>query len=111
MNGIKGVREEPGATVVELEGKIDITNFAYIQEFAQEKIGESDKDEFIFDMKDVTYTSSAGLRMFNAVSIVASESGKSYKLIRLRKDIEKMFQMIGYASAFRIESEEEDENN
>ena len=58
-------------------------------------------------MKEVTYVSSAGLRMFSAVNQKATENIISYKLIQMKESISKLFQLTGYASAFTIELLEE----
>ena len=58
-------------------------------------------------MNDVTYVSSAGLRMFSAINQYAEEKQYVYKLIEMQNAILKMFQMTGYANAFQIEVKED----
>lgn len=84
--------------------KIDAKNFEDIQTKAINLLQDDDKiTEFVFDLDNVIYVSSAGLRMFSSVNKVAQERDVEYRLVNLRKDILKMFQLTGYASIFRIE--------
>ncbi len=84
--------------------KIDAKNFEDIQTKAINLLQDDDKiAEFVFDLDNVIYVSSAGLRMFSSVNKVAQERDVEYRLVNLRKDILKMFQLTGYASIFRIE--------
>lgn len=95
-----------GIATITLSGKIDATNFEQIQKEALEFLEREDVTGLIFQFKKVSYVSSAGLRMFSAVHKKTEELGKSYKLVQMRVDILKLFQMTGYASAFCIETDE-----
>ena len=97
-----------GIAVVSLNGKIDAMCFASIQEYALSLLDRNDVVGIVFDMKDVSYVSSAGLRMFAVVHKKAISVGKSYKLTQIRGDIFKLFQMTGYASAFSLEVQSEE---
>ena len=88
--------------------KIDAKNYEAIQNAAIGILEECDSDsQFVFDLDNVVYVSSAGLRMFSSVNKVALDHDVDYKLINLRKDILKMFQLTGYASIFKIEEKVE----
>ena len=106
QNGIIGITEENGCITVSLSGKIDANNFEEIQEKVLALI-ENDVRELVFNMDVVNYVSSAGLRMFSAINRKAAEKDISYKLTMMRRDIMKLFQMTGYASAFCIELKDE----
>lgn len=100
---------EPGVLNVKLAGKIDANNHEDIQLEAHEillKAG-SNVDAFEFDVNDVTYVSSAGLRMFSSVSKECKNKGIAYSLVGLRKDILRMFQLTGYANIFKIVEKQE----
>lgn len=88
--------------------KIDAKNYESIQKDAVAILKKCSEDShFVFDLNNVIYVSSAGLRMFSSVNKVAQEQNVNYKLINLRKDILKMFQLTGYASIFKIEEKVE----
>lgn len=97
-----------GIAIVKLSGKIDAVCFAEIQDAAVELLERNDVVGIVFDMKDVSYVSSAGLRMFSTVHKKSVSAGKSYKLTQIRGDIMKLFQMTGYASAFCLEVQAEE---
>lgn len=92
--------------VAKISGKIDAVNSRDIQSEAVSLIDDS-LSSFTFDMNDVTYVSSAGLRMFSSVAKSCKDIGIEYILAGLREDIVRMFKMTGYSSRFRIEMKEE----
>jgi anti-anti-sigma factor len=108
QDGIERIETVSGVCTLILSGKIDAANFEEIQ---RQTFVCSEKEEvksIVFDMNDVTYVSSAGLRMFSAVNRKTAELGKEYKLTHLREDILKLLQLTGYSSAFSIEVKNND---
>ena len=115
-SGISDMYEEEDLTdpdepkiisVIALKGKIDKTNYADILSEALILLKSDRIAGLRFDLQDVNYVSSYGIQMFMTVNNKAAELEKSYKLVKLRKDISSLFQMLGYASAFRVEEAEE----
>lgn len=104
ITGFDSYELKNGNMTIYLTGKIDASNSETIQECIANLIDENELSELIFDMNDVTYVSSAGLRMFSALNQKSIEYSIEYRLINMRQDIQKMFQMTGYASAFSIET-------
>ena len=104
ITGFDSYELENGNMTIYLTGKIDASNSETIQEYIASLIDENELSELVFDMNDVTYVSSAGLRMFSALNQKSIEYSIEYRLINMRQDIQKMFQMTGYASAFSIET-------
>ena len=100
------IHTDPHVYMIPLSGKIDAQASTDIQNKALETITLTDCNKLIFDVNDVTYVSSAGMRMFATVSQAARSSGKQYELVQMREDILKIFQMTGYASAFAIKMKE-----
>lgn len=108
ISGIIGKEIEKNQIKIILSGKIDAMNYESIQTEVMELIDNAtDLREFIFDMSAVNYVSSAGLRMFSAINKAVSGHNAHYMLIEMRRDIYKMFQMTGYASAFSIKVKDE----
>lgn len=83
--------------------KIDARNYEEIQKEIIDILKSKEVDEFVFDLNEITYVSSAGLRMFSAINKVAVENCIDYKLINLVSDVYRMFELTGYTGAFRIE--------
>lgn len=90
--------------LIKLSGKIDAANYEEIQEKVLNLLNTDEEIESLtFDVNEVSYVSSAGLRLFSAINTVCKKNQISYKLSGLREDIMKMFQLTGYASIFKIE--------
>lgn len=87
------------------ESKVDATNYSEIEEIVMNFIDTMSESEFVFDLKNVIYVSSAGLRMFSAINNAVSDAGIDYKLINLKKNILSMFQLTGYSSMFKVEGQ------
>lgn len=87
--------------------KIDAKNYSEIEADAESVIRDMTEREFIFDLKNVVYVSSAGLRMFSSINTAVAETGAEYRLINLKNDILKMFQLTGYSSMFKVERQPE----
>jgi anti-anti-sigma factor len=101
--------DTPNTLTVKLTGKIDGNNNEDIQLEACELLNGigDDVESFVFDVNDVTYVSSAGLRTFSALSKECKNRGIAYSLVGLRKDIVRMFQLTGYANIFKIVEKQE----
>ena len=82
---------------------IDAKNFSSIEKDAIIVMNENtDMQSLIFDLSNITYLSSAGLRMFSAIHNAAQESHIDYELVGCSKDIKEMFLLTGYSSIFTI---------
>ena len=56
--------------------------------------------EVVFDLADVDYISSAGLRIFLATHQKMSASGGSMTLIRVRPIVKEIFDIVGFSDVF-----------
>lgn len=101
--------QDPSVLKVKLAGKIDANNHEDIQLETYEllKNASDEVESFEFDVNDVTYVSSAGLRMFSSISKECKNKTIAYSLVGLRKDILRMFQLTGYANIFKIVEKQE----
>lgn len=95
------------ATFMSTCAKIDAKNYSDIEDAALQVIADITESEFVFNLENIVYVSSAGLRMFSAINNSLQESGIEYRLINLTKDILKLFQLTGYSSMFRVEGKPE----
>lgn len=102
------VVESDQHVIARLSGKIDGINSGEIQEEALKLLElDPDAEDFTFDMNEVTYVSSAGLRMFSAVARACKDLSIPYTLNGLRDHIVRMFQLTGYSSSITIIPREE----
>lgn len=81
---------------------INAKNYAEIEDLAEAIIEDMVEDELIFDLDNVIYVSSAGLRMFSSLNTKLQDVGIGYQLINLMDEILKMFQLTGYSSMFKV---------
>ena len=56
--------------------------------------------EVVFDLADVDYISSAGLRIFLATHQKMTASGGSMTLIRVRPIVKEIFDIVGFSDVF-----------
>lgn len=107
------ITEKDDCMVIKFEPccpKIDARNYEDVQrEILDILKGKESEDKdiksLIFDLSNIVYVSSAGLRMFSAVNRVAIDRCIDYKLVDLIPDVYRMFELTGYVSQFRIEEQ------
>lgn len=111
-------------TVVRLEGRLDGQTYQALIETARNAYDEGSRD-FLIDLSDLTYISSAGLVALHSVALLANgnalpdtEAGwsairstgrasnegiqKHIKLYNPREDVKNVLDMVGFNNAFEI---------
>jgi anti-anti-sigma factor len=117
-------------TVIKLDGQLDGQNFQELITKAQELHSAGARD-FLLDLSDLTYISSAGLVALHSVALMTrgeelpdleggwsayrsmdrtSESGvqKHVKLLNPRSEIMGVLDMVGFSSVFEIYTDREE---
>ena len=120
-------------TVIKLDGQLDGQNFQELITKAQELHSEGARD-FLLDLSDLTYISSAGLVALHSVALMArgeelpdmeggwsayrsmgrsGEAGvqKHVKLLNPRSEIMGVLDMVGFSSVFEIYTDREEAVN
>jgi anti-anti-sigma factor len=120
-------------TVIKLDGQLDGQNFQELITKAQELHSAGARD-FLLDLSDLTYISSAGLVALHSVALMArgeelpdleggwsayrsmgrsSEAGvqKHVKLLNPRSEIMSVLDMVGFSSVFEIYTDREEAVN
>ena len=120
-------------TVIKLDGQLDGQNFQELITKAQELYSAGARD-FLLDLSDLTYISSAGLVALHSVALMArgedlpdmeggwaayrsmgrsSEAGiqKHVKLLNPRSEIMGVLDMVGFSSVFEIYTDREEAVN
>ena len=59
--------------------------------------------DFVIDLEDVTYISSAGLRVFEATDKLARRRGGTLRLVHPARSVRELFDMIGLANEITVE--------
>lgn len=80
-------------TVV-ISGRLDKVSSPQL---AEEMKPETEKGkDIVFDLKDLTYISSAGLRVFLTVAREAKEKGKKATIINVNSNVMDIFNITGF---------------
>ena len=120
-------------TVIKLDGQLDGQNFQELISKAQE-LHSTGAHDFLLDLSDLTYISSAGLVALHSVALMArgeelpdleggwsayrsmgrsSEAGvqKHVKLLNPRSEIMGVLDMVGFSSVFEIYTDRDEAVN
>lgn len=98
LNTNKTVDE--GRAVVALEGRLDTTTAPELENEINEII--EGLEELIFDMENLEYISSAGLRVLLASQKTMNKQG-SMKVINVNDQIMEIFEVTGFSDILTIE--------
>ena len=97
----KEINYEDDIQTVKLVGDLDVYSEEDFKSFIDEKI-KVDKD-VIFDLKDLDYLDSTGLGMFMIVYNMLKENGKSVKIVNVKENIKKLFEITDLSALFDME--------
>ena len=86
---------------LKIEGRLDTTTAPTLEKTINEKL--VDVTELILDMNQLTYVSSAGLRILLSTQKKMSKIG-NMKLIGVCEDVMEVFEMTGFVDILNIES-------
>ena len=91
---------ENGKAVFRLEGRLDSTTSPELEKEIMDVIG--DLNELVLDLKDLEYTSSAGMRVLLSAQRIMNSKG-SMKVINVRSEIMDIFEITGFNQILTIE--------
>lgn len=120
-------------SIIKLDGQLDGQNFQELISKAQELYNAGERD-FLLDLSDLTYISSAGLVALHSVALLArgeelpdveggwsayrsmgrsSEAGrqKHVKLLNPRSEVLGVLDMVGFSNVFEIYTDREEAVN
>ena len=94
-------KKDGDATVLELSGRLDTSNYESFSEELFKKLEEGDK-YIVVDMADLDYISSSGLRVFlSALKKIRANDG-DIALCCLSDKINEVFEISGFSSLFKV---------
>jgi anti-anti-sigma regulatory factor len=125
--------ERAPVTVIKLDGQLDGQNYQELIAKAQE-LYEAGARDFLLDLSDLTYISSAGLVALHSVALLArgealpdleggwsayrsvgrsSEAGmqKHVKLLNPRSEVMNVLDMVGFSNVFEIYTNQDEAVN
>ena len=94
------IKRNAEETVIELAGRLDTTTAPALDKSVNEDIAGT--QHLIFDLKDLEYISSAGLRVLLGAQKRMQKVG-SMKVINVCEDVMEVFEMTGFADILTIE--------
>jgi anti-anti-sigma factor len=92
--------------VMEIEGRIDANTASEIEQELN-ILKEQSAFKIIVDFSGVNYISSGGLRVFLTALKWTRANNGDLKLVRLEKNVEKIFKLAGFTKIFNIMSDVE----
>jgi len=89
-----------GVLSVAIEGRLDTTTAPKLEEALKGEIEGADLVEF--DLSELVYVSSAGLRIFLMIQKEMMAKGGEMKLLNMPKSIKNIFDVTGFSSIMKI---------
>ena len=83
-----------------LSGRLDTTTAPELEAFMEKEL--KDTQELVFDLTDLEYISSAGLRVLLKVQKYMNKKG-DFKLTHVSEVIEEIFEITGFSDILTIE--------
>jgi anti-sigma B factor antagonist len=87
-------------SVLEIIGRLDATNSSTLEEQITESINNGNH-QFVADLSQLDYISSAGLRVFLAIAKKLSNIGQIH-LCCLQTQVKEVFEMSGFTTIFKL---------
>ncbi|HOJ49303.1 MAG TPA: STAS domain-containing protein [Spirochaetota bacterium] len=88
-------------TIVYLNGRLDINESAVLESSINALI-ESGEKKLIFDLKDLSYLSSSGLRVFISTFKKLKEKEGVMKIVGIQPTVYKILKMVEFDNIFDI---------
>ena len=92
--------KDNGKLIIAISGRVDTTTAPELEKNITENA--EGVTELILDLKDMTYTSSSGLRTILKAQKLMNKQG-SMKVINVQKDVMEIFEMTGFSEILTIE--------
>lgn len=94
--------------IIYLKGRLDVHHCAEIEQEISKLISFESSSHLLFNMKDVEYISSSGLRIFVITMRVLKEREKKLVLCNINNAVRKIFEVVQLTDMFHIFNSEEE---
>lgn len=94
-------RQQGAATIIQIQGRLDTTNFAVFETEANALLGNG-STTFVFDCAELSYVSSAGLRALLSLRKRSHTMGIRMRLCQLQPSVRQVFEISGFTDIFDI---------
>lgn len=92
--------EDNDKIVIKLEGRLDKLSSPTMEEEIKPEVEK--KKDIVFDLKDLQYISSAGLRILLATEKKVKENGKTMNIINVNNDVMDILTVTGFIYILNI---------
>ncbi|MCU0821142.1 MAG: STAS domain-containing protein [Spirochaetes bacterium] len=97
-----------GIVIVYLAGRLDVQLSADIEKEIHKTIESEPDCHFLLNLKEISYLSSSGIRIFVSTMRILKEKNKKLKLCEMDNNAKKIFEIVELMDLFDIyETEEE----
>jgi anti-anti-sigma factor len=93
--------------VLQIDGRIDTTNYTEFEKFVSEVIDLGDKN-LVLDCKNLNYISSSGLRVFLITQKRLMGAAGKLHLCNMQPSIKEIFDISGFSTIFKIYDSEDE---
>ena len=101
------VNKEGEVTILEIQGPMNI-NTSIDAEVCIDKIIEDDKVKLLIDLKDTTFVSSSGLRVFLSTSKKMKAKKLPLVLCSLNSTVQEVFSISGFSTLIKVTNTREE---
>ncbi len=95
------ISDRENHVLFQVEGKLDSTTSLEFESTVQSKIKETPVNT-IFDLHELSYISSSGLRVFLQLAKSAKLNSKEILLTSMQNPVKEIFDLAGFTPFFRI---------
>jgi anti-anti-sigma factor len=96
-----------GFLVLGLEGRLDATNAKVLEDKVLAVI-DGGESRFVIDLSQLSYVSSAGLRVFLLASKRLNPSGGKVAICSLQEPVKQVFDIVGFYSVLSISNSKDE---
>ena len=93
--------KENGKLTVFVSGRVDTTTAPELDAYITENLG--DAGELVLDLNDMSYTSSAGLRVFLKLQKLINSKQGTMTVKNVQSEVMEVFEITGFNSILTIE--------
>lgn len=94
--------EKKGAAlIIYLQGRLDVHKSLEVEQEINEMI-EKGESKLLFNLKDLSYLSSSGLRVFIATLRKLKEIGGVLKIAEIQSNVAKIFKIVEFDDIFEM---------
>ncbi|HOP29635.1 MAG TPA: STAS domain-containing protein [Spirochaetota bacterium] len=100
-------RKNGNAIIIYLKGRLDVHQCAEIEQEISKLMSFELTSHLLFNMKDVDYISSSGLRIIVSTMKILKEDNRSMAICNINNAVKKIFEVVQITDMFNIFDSEE----